>query len=111
MHPRDCPDWRYDQHPQRRTILPPRIAGVLRDLANGQLSTAAVPMDSRPVHYYIFRELTPAGFEYFAGHYRGEAFRCLRFSAVGIPSDPRVGVPPQQVNWLMNQLCTEVRIG
>jgi len=49
--------------------------------------------------------------EYYAGHYRGEHFRCLRFYPAGIPSDPRVGSPPSAVVFLMQELSNEIRAG
>ena len=38
-------------------------------------------------------------------------YRCLRYYGVKIPNDPRVGVPPQAVGWLMRELGAEVEAG
>ncbi len=94
MQPSDCPSWDYADHRQRAAILPQRVADVLRRLAIGQIDALALALDSREVHAYVFRELTPKGYEYFAGHYRGEPYRCLKYLSVSVPSDPRVGQPP-----------------
>ncbi|HSP17640.1 MAG TPA: hypothetical protein VLV78_23045 [Thermoanaerobaculia bacterium] len=105
-----CPEWEYENHP-RRAVLPQRIAEVLRDLGVGRIDTLAVARDSREVHQRIFVELTPQGFEYYAGHYRGELYYCLRSYEVSIRSDPRVGAPSHAVGWLMRDLRAEVEVG
>jgi fido (protein-threonine AMPylation protein) len=53
--------------------------------------------DCRPSHLELFEGLTPDGFDYFAGHYRGEQIRCLRQYRVKVASDPRVGASPDVV--------------
>jgi hypothetical protein len=57
----------------------------------------AIGKDTRPVHQGYFAGLTPVGLEYYAGHYRGEDFTCLKFYHVHIPGDPMVGHPPDRV--------------
>lgn len=84
------------------------MADVLQHLVAGRVEPLSVALDSRDVHERVFRELTPPGYEYFAGHYRGEPYRCLKSYAVMIPADPRVGAPPQAVGWLMRELRTEI---
>jgi fido (protein-threonine AMPylation protein) len=111
MHPPDCPSWEYENHPQRRAILPIRVAEVLTDLLSGCIDTQSVATDTREVHHRVFQELTPADCAYYAGHYRGEMFRCLRFCRVGIPSDPRVGVSAEAVAFRMRELSDEIRAG
>src|SRR5687767_10875001 len=101
MHPTDCPEWDYAPHPQRAAILPNRIAETITALANGTLNTAAVTADTRPIHDYFFGELTPPDHRYFAGHYRGEEFRCLKFYEVMIQGDPSVGAPAARVRGRM----------
>jgi len=59
----------------------------------------------------MFRTLTPPGCEYYAGHYRGEPFRCLQFCTVRIPADPRVGAPPSSVYSFMTNLEATIRGG
>lgn len=90
MHPPDCPVFEYDDHSERG-LLRQRIEGLLVDLKRGQLVTYAFVADSRPSHREMFADLTPPGHDYFAGNYRGESFRCLRYYEVMIESDPRVG--------------------
>jgi Fic/DOC family len=67
--------------------------------------------DSRPVHRDLFENLTPAGCEYFAGHYRGEALRCLRYCPVHVQNDPRVGLAPEKVPAAMDGIATSIRQG
>src|SRR6266566_9292718 len=45
-------------------------------------------------HKVLFDGLTPGRLDYFAGHYRGEPLRCLRYYAVKVLADTRVGFPP-----------------
>src|SRR5690242_6403386 len=97
QHPLDCPPWDYEQHPLKKQVLPARVERILRELINKDLDSRAVALDTRGVHGRCFRELTPAGYEYFAGHYRGEKFRCLLYYQVSVRGDSRVGYPPQSV--------------
>jgi hypothetical protein len=110
MQPPDCPGWDYENHPQRASV-PVRVSEILIAISNGTMNTFVVASDTREVHGRIFHQLTPVGCEYYAGHYRGEAFRCLRFYSVRIPADPRVGAPPAGVAFLMRDLNTEIRAG
>src|ERR1035437_7734779 len=107
----DCPSWEYNTDPRHRPILQARVAEILRTLASGDLDTLACPADTREVHQRVFQELTPADCTYYAGHYRGELFKCLRFYEVGVAGDPRVGAPPQSVAYHMRDLGTEIRAG
>ena len=111
MHPPDCPAWEYDTHPQRGAILPLRVSQILVALGSGAMDTLHLATDTREVHRQMFEELVPAGCEYYAGHYRGEPFRCLRFYRVGIQADPRVGALPGSVAFRMRELSDEIRAG
>lgn len=111
MHPPDCPSWEYSNHPERARVLPLRVSEVLSTLIQGGIDTLRLAVDSRDAHLHVFRELAPAGFDYYAGHYRGEAFRCLRFYQVRVPNDPRVGAAPSAVGYLMEELGMETRAG
>jgi hypothetical protein len=105
MHPHDCPPWEYDTHINRIPVLAREVANIVRELRQGSLDTRQVVMDMRGIHERLFRDLTPSGYEYYAGHYRGEDYRCLKHHAVGVLGDPRVGCPPQQVLSYMNDLA------
>ncbi len=108
MHPPDCPRWEYSNHPQR-PVLTDRIAQLLVELNNSLIeSTDQIAADTRPIHARLFHDLTPGGCEYFAGHYRGEEFRCLKYLDVGIQSDPRVGYPCQLVLQSMDRLSARI---
>jgi len=64
--------------------------------------------NTRQLHQHVFQELTPTGFEYFAGHYRGENYPCLRNCMVGTASDARVGSAPHLVQHEMDLLASIV---
>lgn len=105
MHPADCPqNWEYDRHPDRPTVLGPAISAAHQDLRSGRLNSLDVLRDTRPFHYSVFYRLAPTGYEYFAGNYRGSEHRCLKFYAVMVPGDPRVGHPPGDVAKSMTDL-------
>lgn len=110
-HPPDCPAFDYEDHPDWQTALPRRVSEVLADLVRGRLDTRRILLNTRPVHHRIFIELTPTEYPYFAGHYRGEAFRCLRHYVVTVPNDPRVGIPPAAVAYWMYELQSIVQTG
>jgi fido (protein-threonine AMPylation protein) len=109
MHPPDCPSWEYDRHINRVAILEQEVAQILAELRRGSLDTMQVAIDTRGIHERLFRDLVPPEYEYYAGHYRGEDYRCLKYYAVGILGDPRVGCPPQQVLSYMQELSRIVR--
>src|SRR5262245_30215939 len=92
-----CPEFNYAAHPHRHTFLPQRTREVLMDLGQGRLNTAESAADSRPIHHRLFFDLVPPEQDYYAGHYRGELFRCLRYYDVHVPGDPRVGYPCHSV--------------
>ena len=110
-HPPDCPEWEYALHANREVILPRRSTELLIDLARGAVDTRASLLNSRPIHHRLFIELTPPEHTYFAGHYRGEPFRCLRYYRVGVSNDPRVGTSPDAVAYEMKELGKVVRSG
>jgi Fic family protein len=68
-------------------------------------------MDTRDVHRHLFAELTPPACEYYAGHYRGEAYRCLRYYSVCIPADSRVGFDPGTVTYYVGELAALIGAG
>lgn len=109
MHPADCPNWEYNDHPNKTSILQEKNKSVLIELRNGDLDSLTSASDTRPVHFRLFRQLAPDECAYFAGHYRGENYRCLKYMQVSIRSDPRVGFPPHQVRGCMAELATIVQ--
>lgn len=94
MHPPDCPSWEYNSHPDRQRVLGNGVTSILIELRTGVLDTHTNASDTRYVHGRLFNGLTPQNCEYYAGHYRGENFRCLLYYDVYIPGDPRVGCTP-----------------
>jgi Fic/DOC family len=110
-HPPDCPAFDYEDHSDWQTVLPPRVASALMALADGQMDSRNTVLNSRPLHHQFFSGLTPASCEYFAGHYRGEEYRCLKHYTVTVSGDPRVGAPPHVVWYWIEQLNAEVKSG
>jgi len=108
--PTPCPaNWEYEDRPNYNTRLTARKTALLkqlRRLLNSQ--KAAVAADTRIVHGLMFKGLTPEDFDYFAGHYRGEQFRCLMNYEVGIQGDKRVGHPAATIPMEMNAFTLSV---
>ncbi len=109
MHPEDCPEFEYSGHARRRQVLAAEVERALKRIRSGQIKTGAIAADTRPFHRRLFRELTPKGFDYFAGHYRGEDYRCLKHYPVRVRDDPRVGLPPDTVLLNMEDLRNLIR--
>lgn len=93
-----CPPFAYETVAGYAAVLAGRAKETLVRLDTlSPDEKIAIGTDTRPVHERYFAGLTPVGFEYFAGHYRGEAFTCLKLLHVHIPGDPMVGHPPDRV--------------
>jgi fido (protein-threonine AMPylation protein) len=107
--PLGCPDWEYENHPQRASVAHNIAAVFLKPLARGRIDTMAIAADSRSIHGEVFRDVAPLGYPHFAGHYRGEHLDCLRYYSVGVPGDSRVGAPPSAVFFLMSEIGKKVR--
>jgi len=109
MHPDDCPsNWEYEDHPNCAAILAKLAGEILLGLRRSTLDTLSLSCDSRSVHFKLFESLTPTDCSYFAGHYRGENFRCLRFYNVKIPGDSRVGWPCDGLPITMSRIAEGV---
>ena len=108
MHPLDCPDWEYSTHPRKDEVLQRETTIILIELRQGRLDTVELSSDTRAVHYKLFKDLIPHTFDYYAGHYRGEDFRCLKFYNVRIDGDPAVGSDSQDVVGRMEKLSDEI---
>lgn len=98
FHPRDCPGWEYREFDGNEKILKSGWERTLRSLRKKQLCALQTMKDSRKLHENLFKDLTPSDHGYFAGHYRGEPFRCLRCYRVCVPADSRVGHEPPIVD-------------
>ena len=112
MHPADCPKrWEYDDIPNVREMLAERAAQLLLDLKSKAVDTAASAVDTRPTHEMLFDGMAPKACPYYAGHYRGENYKCLLHCSVMIRSDPRVGSPPDSVLREMRDFSTAITTG
>ena len=107
-HPVDCPEWDYERFSNSEHIVGEQCARVLVKLRRGQIDTSDVATDTRSVHKQVFSSLTTSEHSYFAGHYRGESFRCLQHYEVGIPSDSSVGFDARTVLGFMGETATLV---
>lgn len=107
MHPPDCPPFEYKDHPQRHAAITAGQKIALQRLSGP--SSLDLLADTRPLHSEIFRDLCPPDHDYFAGHYRGEDFYCLKFCRVGIKEDPRVGYAPEHVLSTMGAFARLIR--
>jgi Fic family protein len=106
IHPADCPPFDYEHHPDWTAELPRRVARVVAGLHGRSIDTLATASDTRQVHGLLFRGLTPPDHDYFAGHYRGEEFRCLRRYEVTIGGHD--GCPAHLVPAMMDELRNSV---
>jgi fido (protein-threonine AMPylation protein) len=98
MHPPDCPGWEYKHVVNHVDVLRAVTAKLVKALRSRSFDAAPFVGDTRKIHLDLFIDLTPhEDHKYLAGHYRGENYRCLKYRAVGIRSDPRVGCPPEHV--------------
>jgi fido (protein-threonine AMPylation protein) len=104
-----CPDWEYRNHPQYATVVPARALELMGTLTTDKVEAAATAIDTRRAHKKLFSEVTPLGHAYYAGHYRGEDFPCLKTCEVGVTGDPRVGELPYRVAFRMRRLSSFIR--
>lgn len=111
FHPADCPEWEYENFPGWEDTLLARCSALLLHLRRGQTNTLAASRDTRATHNLTFRGLVPPDCQYFAGHYRGEDGRCLKYYEVGVDGDSRVGAPPGEVWALMQEFETQIVAG
>jgi Fic/DOC family len=104
-----CPEFEYDQHLGADGALKQAMMDFFRVLKNSADSKKLEDAkDTRAWHFCFFRTLTPRGFEYYAGHYRGEDFPCLRAYNVHISSDPLVAANPTEVPLFIMRLADKL---
>ncbi len=113
MHPPDCdcPAWEYADHPKREIILQERTEDIIVQLYKQQLDFVEHAADTRPIHAYLFSLLVPREQIYYAGHYRGEDFPCLKNYYAGVEGDSQVGFPPFLVEERMEKIAQWLREG
>lgn len=107
----DCPAWEYADHPKRKIILQERTEDIVVQLYQQQLDFVEYAADSRPIHRYLFSLLVPREHLYYAGHYRGEDFACLKNYYAGVEGDSGVGFPPYRVEERMEKIAQWIRQG
>lgn len=111
MHPLDCPPWEYRDHADSSRVIQGHLQKLLVRLRSARTDTLGFVTDTRRLHRRLFLELTPTGYEYYAGNYRGSEFRCLQYCPVAVPGDPSVGHPPEHVSSAMRRLGDDLRSG
>lgn len=110
FQPSSCPDWEYSDHPDKH-VLVNRSENVLLSLRAGSVDFVSTSRNTKSVHNILFSGLTPPGFDYYAGNYRGEDFPCLKLCRVYIRSDSRVGCDPKDVGKAMRVLSDRLKEG
>ena len=103
-----CPKWEYTKHPQYADVGARSVA-LLIELRTGKINFQAAAEDTRPYHDHLYQTVIPKGFAYYAGHYRGEDFPCLKHREVEI--NGRRGSPPRKVRGELGSLMTVIRDG
>lgn len=98
MHPVTCPDWDYQDFDNHSKIICEAIEKLLIDIRKYVIIAETSAVDTRPTHKFLFIKLTPKNHRYYAGHYRGEDYKCLKYFEVGVPGDNSVGRPAQYVH-------------
>ena len=105
MLPASCPPWQYSAHPDFPRRLSESTARVLTAIQAGKYPVDAFARDTRPIHLELFTGLTPRGFEYYAGNYRGSHHFCLKNCEIKmIPPDPLVGAKASTVQREIDRL-------
>lgn len=97
--------WEYSKHPNKHTV------GENCDLVLSRFSADTEARDvfykdTRPVHKEIFKDVTPAQCDYFAGNYRGAPFLYLQDYRVVIGEDE--GTSPELVESQMLEFSDKV---
>lgn len=105
-----CPDFAYDSHPSKDCLVD-RVQQIVVELRGNQSDARQSTTDTRPRHEQLFVDLTPPGFEHYAGHYRGEPYPCLENCSVTVRGDSRVGAPPQAVAFHLRSLADGIDSG
>jgi fido (protein-threonine AMPylation protein) len=92
-----CPEWQYGRHTDCSRLLPASAATVLTAIQAGKYPVTKFAQDTRPIHLTLFTGLTPHGFDYYAGNYRGSHHICLKTYEVKIVGDSLVGTKAAKV--------------
>lgn len=104
-----CPAWEYNTVVDHKKLLSGRTAIILKWLWTTPLQkSSGIAYDTRVLHRPYFLGLTPIGFEYYAGHYRGEPFECLRDYRVQIKANSLVGYFPLLVPMHMDEFKSAI---
>ncbi len=111
MHPVDCPPWEYRDRADSSAVIQRQLQSVLVHFRGLGAEALGIVSDTRGLHRQLFQDLTPNGFGYYAGNYRGADFRCLEHCPVSIRGDPRVGYPAEDVEGAIRRLLDIVRLG
>jgi len=104
----DCPPWEYANHPGRIQVGS-ELRQTLKAIHQNDPSARDLCLDTRSLHGRAFRAVTPPGFGYYAGNYRGAKFPGLETRPVYIGSHE--GAPAENVEARMNQVAQILREG
>lgn len=89
-------------------MLPAATALLLAGIQSGKYPVDTFARDTRPIHGHLFDGLSPVGYSYYVGTYRGSHQKCLRTYDVEVPSDPLVGTPASKVFSEITRLGTAI---
>ena len=109
MHPPDCPIFDYKRHENHKKLLRVRAGAVLNEILTRMMAYDDLAGDCREVHKHLFEGLTPRACDYFAGHFRGEAYRCLQHYPVRMGGGKH-GTLPLAVAYDMKRLREHSRL-
>lgn len=104
-------NWEYRNHSRCNVVLTTQIDSILQRLREGSLDIEKFLTDTRPAHQFLFRDLTPDGHKYFAGHYRGENFPILKDYQVSVQGSSTVGCSAELVAKAMSGFSQTVQKG
>ena len=103
--------WDYERFPNYKDLILQRSLELARELLRPKFDTVGRTSNTKGTHKKLFSGLTPDLQPGFAGNYRGSDLPELKFCSVGIRSDPRVGVPPEEVLSAIQALAKEIARG
>lgn len=108
MLPPGCPAWQYSAHADCARLLPAATALLLAGIQAGKYPVDTFARDTRPIHGQLFAGLSPVGYAYYVGTYRGSHQKCLRTYDVDVGGDPLAGAPASKVFAEITSLGTAI---
>jgi len=108
MSPQICPTWEYEDFPDYTSVIQSELKDILIGIRQVKVDTYTEAKNTREFHSKVFHKLTPDCCPYYAGHYRGEDFECLKGYRVSVRGDIRVGFDPAVVEVAMEGISGRI---